>query len=296
MPSVATPLARLAASLILLLALPAWLGGCGSRSRELQPGSYRAVLTTPGGELPFGLDVAAEEGRFVLQLINGDERVRVSEVTVKDGTLHAIMPGYENSLSARVSGGRLEGQVSLLRADGERQALPFGAEIGQTWRFFEEPVTDNADVSGRWSVTFTDVAGTTSPGVAELTQLFGTVTGTILTPTGDHLRKKNLRGRSGLIPPANQSLHLHRQPPIEAHQPRRRDPRGKTVHQPHHPGCDAPLPLMMVAETGATSARITALTRLSIGMCHPLTPGRAHQIIVVEGHHHPTSRGAGQGG
>ncbi len=186
MPSVATPLARLAASLILLLALPAWLGGCGSRSRELQPGSYRAVLTTPGGELPFGLDVAAEEGRFVLQLINGDERVRVSEVTVKDGTLHAIMPGYENSLSARVSGGRLEGQVSLLRADGERQALPFGAEIGQTWRFFEEPVTDNADVSGRWSVTFTDVAGTTSPGVAELTQLFGTVTGTILTPTGDH--------------------------------------------------------------------------------------------------------------
>lgn len=186
MPSVATPLARLAASLILLLALPAWLAGCGSRSRELQPGAYRAVLTTPGGELPFGLDVAAEESGFVLYLLNGDERIRVNEVTVADGMLHAIMPGFENTLSARISGGRLEGQVSLLRAGGERQALPFEAVLGQTWRFFEEPRSDNADLAGRWSMTFTDEKGAASPGVAEFAQSFSAVTGTILAPTGDH--------------------------------------------------------------------------------------------------------------
>jgi thiol-disulfide isomerase/thioredoxin len=186
MASIATPLARLVASLVLLAATVVLLAGCGSRSRELQPGAYRAVLETPGGDLPFGLDVASEEAGFVLYLVNGEERVRISEVTVADGVLSAIMPGFENTLSARISGKRLKGEVSLLRAGGERQVLRFEAELGQAWRFFEAPLTDNADVAGRWSVTFTDDAGATSPGVAELAQSFSYVTGTILTPTGDH--------------------------------------------------------------------------------------------------------------
>jgi len=76
--------------------------------------------------------------------------------------------------------------VSLLRPGGERQLLPFRAVHGQTWRFFEQPGSDNADVAGRWSVTFTSDDGKTSPGIAEFRQTFERVTGTILTPTGDH--------------------------------------------------------------------------------------------------------------
>jgi thiol-disulfide isomerase/thioredoxin len=144
------------------------------------------VLDLPGGELPFALDVAQQDGKFVLFLVNGEERVRVSEVTVQDGRLAAKMPGYENTLSAAIEGDELKGEVSLLRAGGERQVLPFRAVHGQTWRFFEQPVSDNADVAGRWSVTFTSDDGKTSPGVAEFKQTFERVTGTILTPTGDH--------------------------------------------------------------------------------------------------------------
>jgi thiol-disulfide isomerase/thioredoxin len=161
------------------------VGGCESR-RELQPGNYRAVLELPGGELPFGLDIAREQDGFVLYLLNGEERVRVDEVTAAEGRLTATMPGYENTLTAEIRGRKLRGEVSLLRAGGERQVLPFRAEAGQTWRFFEEPSTDNADVGGRWSVTFTSDEGKQSPGIAEFTQSFERVTGTILTPTGDH--------------------------------------------------------------------------------------------------------------
>ena len=160
--------------------------GCGQKSRELQLGNYRAVLELPGGELPFALDVAQQDGKFVLFIVNGEERVRVSEVSVKDGRLEAKMPGYENTLSAVIEGDDLKGEVSLLRPGGDRQALPFRAVHGQTWRFFEEPVSDNADVAGRWSVTFTSDDGKSSPGVAEFKQSFERVTGTILTPTGDH--------------------------------------------------------------------------------------------------------------
>ena len=180
------PVARLFGSLFTAVALVGLVAGCGSRSRELQPGSYRAVLELPGGELPFGLDVAQEETGFVLTVINGEERVRVTDVSVADGQLTATMPGFTNTLTARITGRKLKGEVALLRAGGERQLLSFAAELGPTWRFFEQPVTDNADVSGRWAVTFTSDAGQSSAGVAEFAQSFERVTGTILTPTGDH--------------------------------------------------------------------------------------------------------------
>jgi thiol-disulfide isomerase/thioredoxin len=178
--------ARCIFALLALAAIALASTGCGPRSRDLQPGSYRAVLELPGGELPFGLDVAREESGLVLYLVNGTERVRVHEVTVEPGRLTAKMPGFENTLEARVSGDELEGELTLLRRGGETQVLPFKAKLGATWRFFEEPLTDNADVAGRWSVTFTDGEGKKTPAVAELAQSFGTVTGTILTPTGDH--------------------------------------------------------------------------------------------------------------
>jgi len=179
-------IARLAAPMAALLVALVVVAGCESRSRELQPGSYRAVLELPGGELPFGLDIAREEGGFVLTLVNGEERVRVTEVTVTDGRLAATMPGYENTLSAEIRGKRLRGEVSLLRSGGEREVLPFLAEEGQLWRFFAQPATDNADVAGRWVVEFTNDSGQQIAGVAEFTQSFERVTGTILTPTGDH--------------------------------------------------------------------------------------------------------------
>jgi peroxiredoxin len=180
------PYTRRVAPVAVLLAVTALTAACGSRSRELEPGSYRAVLELPGGELPFGLDVAKEESGLVLYLVNGEERVRVTELDVADGRLTATMPGYENTLAAVIRGGKLAGEVSLLRAGGERQVLPLRAEAGQAWRFFETPSTDNADVAGRWSVTFTSDQGKQSPGVAEFTQAFEHVTGTILAPTGDH--------------------------------------------------------------------------------------------------------------
>ena len=181
-----TAVTRLVGSLFTALALATLLAGCGSRSRELQPGSYRAVLELPGGELPFGLDVAKEDAGFVLTIVNGEERVRVTDVKVADGQLTATMPGFTNTLTARISGKKLKGEVALLLSGGDQQVLPFAAELGPTWRFFEQPLTDNADVSGRWAVTFTSDAGQTSAGVAEFAQSFERVTGTILTPTGDH--------------------------------------------------------------------------------------------------------------
>ncbi len=161
-------------------------GGCSSRVSEPAVGSYRAVLELPGGPAPFGLEVAREEQGFVLYLSNGSERTRVSNVTLADGELRAVFPGYENSLRATPRRTGLDGEVTLIKAGGVEQVIPFKATLNETWRFYPQALSDNADVAGRWDVTFTGSDGTTTKGVAVLEQQHDRVTGTVMTPTGDH--------------------------------------------------------------------------------------------------------------
>ncbi|HJY40227.1 MAG TPA: hypothetical protein VJ303_03295, partial [Steroidobacteraceae bacterium] len=59
--------------------------GCNTRVDTPQVGVYRAVLRLPGGDTPFGFEVAQEQQRYVLYLTNDTERTRVSNVKVADG-------------------------------------------------------------------------------------------------------------------------------------------------------------------------------------------------------------------
>lgn len=164
-----------------LLAALAAATGCGPKSRDLQPGLYRAVVELPGGQVPFGLDVVADKAGIALYLVNGKERLRVPGAKAVPGQLTAELPGTGNVLTAQVSGDELEGEVTLAGANGGKPVLPFSALRGQDWRFVEEPRSDNADFSGRWAFQFTDDAGTSTKGVAEFAQSFHVVTGSVRT-------------------------------------------------------------------------------------------------------------------
>jgi hypothetical protein len=172
-----------------LLALPAVLTalalatGCEPKSRDLQPGMYRAVVELPGGDVPFGLDVVAGKDGIALYLVNGTERMRVPAFKAVPGELTAELAGTGNALTAQVSGDELDGKVTLADRDGGNSVLPFSAVRGQDWRFVEEPRSDNADFSGRWSYTFTDDAGHTTHGIAEFKQSFHAVSGSVRTAT-----------------------------------------------------------------------------------------------------------------
>jgi thiol-disulfide isomerase/thioredoxin len=175
------------ATALALLAAALALAACSKPvSRELQAGSYRATLELPGSKtVPFGLDVAQEETGMVLYVINGNERIRLDEVAVTPGQLQARFPGYETTLSAKVRGGELTGDVMLVHAGGKVLQLPFTAQIGETWRFYPDTLPNNADFAGRWDVTLTDGTGRPTPGVAMFDQSFDDVTGTVQLPTGD---------------------------------------------------------------------------------------------------------------
>jgi thiol-disulfide isomerase/thioredoxin len=167
-------------------ACTALAAGCARAPEAPEVGAYRATLQLPGGEAPFGFEVAREGDAYVLYLANGSERTRVSNVQVQGDRLTAIFPGYENSLEAKTTRAGLEGAVTLIKAGGKEQVIPFKATLGETHRFYKDAVTDNADVAGRWQVMLTDDEGKTTPAVAVLEQSHDHVMGTVLTPTGDH--------------------------------------------------------------------------------------------------------------
>jgi peroxiredoxin len=149
-------------------------------------GTYRVVLKTPGGELPFGLELKQEDSGPVGYLINGQERLLLSDVKITGSHLEIPMPGYENVLKADATGNELQGEIFLVKLNDKNQHVPLHATLGETYRFFEHPSSDNPDVSGRWAMKLIDDSGAPEAVVGEFSQSHDVVTGTILTATGDH--------------------------------------------------------------------------------------------------------------
>jgi thiol-disulfide isomerase/thioredoxin len=180
-------------SCLLLLCGIAMLNACSRNEvpevEGLRVGPWRAVLQVPGGELPFGMSVAARDGKPVVTLVNGSSRMEVTEVTVKDGEAVMLMPGFENRIDARIDGDRLQGTLTMVKAGGVLQRIPFTAKHGDTWRFsIPAPgaaATAAKPIEGRWAITFGE-GDKSSAGVGEFTQQGDNVAGTVMTPTGDH--------------------------------------------------------------------------------------------------------------
>ncbi|MBS0419543.1 MAG: TlpA family protein disulfide reductase [Proteobacteria bacterium] len=168
------------------LALTLSLVACGRGPDGIQPGTYRVVLQLPGGELPFGLDLERAQGAWSGHLINGPERVELSEVAVNGSHLEIRMPGFENRLIADGQEGRLTGEMIISKPEGKDQHLPLSGRFKQTYRFFPPARGSGLNVSGRWSVTFTAQDGQEEAAVGEFSQAQDIVTGTFLTNGGDH--------------------------------------------------------------------------------------------------------------
>lgn len=162
------------------------IAGCGARLDEPQLGSYRAALELPGGEAPFGLEIAKEKNGYVLYLSIGSERTRVSDVTVANAELVAVFPNSKSSLRATMYRKRLEGGVTVVTTGSAAQTVPLRATLGTPYWFYEKSLTDNADVSGRWALTYgNDEGGGIPKAILVLEQEHDRVTGILTTPNGD---------------------------------------------------------------------------------------------------------------
>lgn len=145
-------------------------------------GPWRAVLASPGGDLPFELAFDADPPRA--RIVNGPEEIAVPDVRFADGEMVITFAEYDSVVRATLAPNRklLEGTWTKRTAKEKPCELAFRAVRGSEPRFEPEDGA-STDASGRWRVTF---ASDTQPAVAVFEQHGATVTGTFLTTTGDY--------------------------------------------------------------------------------------------------------------
>ncbi|TDR22799.1 TlpA disulfide reductase family protein [Marinicella litoralis] len=150
-------------------------------------GLWRGVLHSPGGELPFGIQIAQTAEGYDAKILNGPERVDTSGVILLGNQLEIQFSWYDARIKASYDAvsNSWSGEWSKTAA-GMISSLPFTATKGYPYRFKQsKEAQSTTDVAGIWQAEFVDEDGT-SVAVGEFKQNGQKVNGTFLTPTGDY--------------------------------------------------------------------------------------------------------------
>jgi len=173
------------------------LAACSKVAAPL-PGQYRAAIELKGGEAPVQLQIAQQNGQVQLALLNGEEAVNATEVSVQNRELHALLPKRAGELQATFTSKGLTGAWQLVDTQGKTTSLPFTARLGAQYRFIDKPATDNADITGYWQLdhsvqlTAQPASASALPVVLNLKQTHDAVDGVLVVPDSAPL---NLSGQ-----------------------------------------------------------------------------------------------------
>lgn len=113
-------------------------------------GRYRATLELSGGEAVLWLDITNEPQPHLIVVSDGQSLS--GEIHIQNGELQATLPNRIGKLQAKFRNTALRGEWRLTDVRGQTITLPFHATLDADYRFIERSLTDNADVSGVWSL------------------------------------------------------------------------------------------------------------------------------------------------
>lgn len=176
---------------------------------KLPPGLWRGVLKLEAGtdvvaveeevgtavqndsDLPFQFEVVYDDpNSFHLEIINGEERIDVSDIiygldrkTAKD-TLIISFPVFDTYIKALYEEGIIEGDWHVNYKPG--YSIPFKAYHANGDRFKDLKKTPTADLTGKWETAFEPGQEDEYPAIGLFNQIGNRITGTFKTETGDY--------------------------------------------------------------------------------------------------------------
>ncbi len=152
----------------------------------ISTGIWKAVLFTPGGELPFQMEVKENAGNYSFTIINGKEHMLLDDVVLKNDSLLVTFPVYESELRLKLtSKDHLEGAfINLTRKTNS--SIRMEANHSLEPRFIVHTNSHPAKANGKWAVTFSPGAADSSEAVGVFQQEGNHVEGTFLTTSGDY--------------------------------------------------------------------------------------------------------------
>ncbi len=171
----------------MFIAMLAW--GCSEKkTRKIQvipeEGIWRGVIHLQDQELPFNFLLEWGDPYLQIDLINGEERINIDEVSIGTDSIHLPMHIFDSQIKAGLNSSiSMEGYWRKNYLDNYR--IPFEAEYDIPYRFSENPASPEADITGKWGVYFITEKDS-SPAVGIFNQSENFLEGTFLTKTGDY--------------------------------------------------------------------------------------------------------------
>lgn len=147
-------------------------------------GIWRGVLTLPDAELPFNFELANNDDKYSITIMNGDERIQTTEAELIDDSLITRLPVFDSEFRLRVSSNKMDGSWVNYSRKGS-PSIPFHATYGKKERFEFTKMPD-VNISGRWETWFDSGTPDSSLAIGVFRQEERDVTGTFLTASGDH--------------------------------------------------------------------------------------------------------------
>jgi len=170
---------------ILFISIVVAVSGC-TRHTQLQSGIWRGELAVADDKrAPFLFEVQnVTADSTVVTLINGEERVPLTGIHYSADTVIIPIEAYDAVIKAVVSENRLEGLFIKNYIEND-SGIPFNAERGNISRF--EPATQPTSflINGKWDILFVGTKNDTTANVGVFKTENQTVTGSILTNSGD---------------------------------------------------------------------------------------------------------------
>ncbi|HTJ50604.1 MAG TPA: TlpA disulfide reductase family protein [Cyclobacteriaceae bacterium] len=162
------------------------LSSCKEPRLILEEGKWRGAFQAQGFEIPFNFSVEDDTiGTIKVFLTNAEEKTVLDSVRYERDSVIIPIELYDAILIGKLKPEGLSGYFR--KNQSKKQGIPFTAVNGNSPRFdIKNPTAVTASVNGKWSVNLINEKNEKRYTVGLLKQEGTTITGTILTTTGDY--------------------------------------------------------------------------------------------------------------
>ena len=160
----------------------------GFSQNKLKPGTWRGVLALSDKQndlvLPFNFNVIYTGEFLSIDILNAEEKITVTEITVAGDSINFKMPVFDSEFHTRLKNDTLRG-LWVNYSKKEKNKIPFEAYYNDKRRFITSKKAIS-DFSGQYEVSFNPKTADEYKAIGVFKQSGNKITGTFLTETGDY--------------------------------------------------------------------------------------------------------------
>lgn len=145
---------------------------------------HASLLRTDGQQIPVQFEVKEESKKLAIYIVNGTERLKTEPILIVKDSAIIKMPVFESYFKVKfITKDSING-FWIRAAENKDIILPFAASA--KLKPSNVSAKTAANISGKWTIEFTRANQTKRPAIGQFVQNKNSVSGSILTPSGDY--------------------------------------------------------------------------------------------------------------